>query len=191
MQIQTQLHLKLRYLYIFSLFRQIIPSVSQPKAGGRSKSLGAQTSLEGPLQSKQTTKPRVTFKSLVYYKSMKNYSREWSFWRVFFFQSKCKGLFLTNEKKERITWCGSEVLSEIPASITGNQIPFTRAVSCSPLVMNAPISHSLSASSLRSALVKIPGKSMRLYWCKAGLMQWRNKLSKFLTWLSSKTSYCF
>lgn len=32
---------------------------------------------------------------------------------------------------------GSEVLSEIPASVTSNQIPFTLAVSCSPLVMNA------------------------------------------------------
>lgn len=42
-----------------------------------------------------------------------------------------------NEKEERITCYGSEVLSEIPASVTGNQIPFTSAVSCSPLVMNA------------------------------------------------------
>lgn len=40
-------------------------------------------------------------------------------------------------EKERIICYGLEVLSEIPASVTHNQIPFTLAVSCSPLVMNA------------------------------------------------------
>jgi len=30
-----------------------------------------------------------------------------------------------SEKEERIICYGSEVLSEIPASVTGNQIPFT------------------------------------------------------------------
>lgn len=42
-----------------------------------------------------------------------------------------------NEKKARIIRYGSEVLSEIPACAAGNQTPFTLAVSCLPLVMNA------------------------------------------------------
>lgn len=55
----------------------------------------------------------------------------------FFFQFERKELFLTNEKKERIICYSSEVLSEIPASVIGNQIAFTLAVSCPPSLMNA------------------------------------------------------
>lgn len=92
---------------------------------------------ESLLQSEMMTKPGATFQSVVSSRSMKNYFSEGSLWSAFFFfQMKCNELFLTNEK-ERIICYSSEVLSEIPAFVIGNQISFTLVVSCPPLVMNA------------------------------------------------------